>query len=265
MKFFLFLVFALSATMANAQQCNQHALMKPGTELEYKVSLPINPRNPVELHVLLTVSGVKDSTGTMYSEIIKKGGGNKNEKDRYSRQITLECDGKNLKIPFDLYTPDTVFMSEIYKPKASRGFYAANEPIKDDFFSYLVPLSLEGVTELPESGVKVVKQKTTVRDFNQGPSWEVAGAPSQSQAGIIRNTVEYYWKILKIKVAGKEKITTPAGTFDCYKIMADCEMEFGRTIKATLIMYFNNEVGLVKSRAQSQFPMAETELVKVKK
>lgn len=129
----------------------------------------------------------------------------------------------------------------------SRGIYSATEPLKDNFFSYIIPLSLEGISALPESDVKVVKQNSYVRGMGG------------------KTTMTTYWKMLSVTVAGKEKISTAAGTFDCFKVLAKCQVELHRDFPVTIVMYINNEVGLVRSRTQSEFPMSEVELVKVKK
>lgn len=248
MKCFFTLILVFSLHFTNAQQCNQHALMRQGTRLEYLISSPGFKREPTEMHLSLTVSRVVDSAGGFYSEIIKEGASEKVEKDRYRRQFTIECDGRNIMIPFDFYNADTVFVSQVMGGNRSRGIYSATEPLRDNFFSYIIPLSLEGISKLPESDVKVIKQNSTIRPLDGGKS-----------------TMTYYWKMLSVTVAGKEKIGTAAGTFDCFKVMVKCEVEMHRNIPVTLVMYINNEVGLVRSRTQSEFPMAETELVKVKK
>jgi hypothetical protein len=248
MKYFLAILLAFSLHFAYAQQCNQHALMRQGTRLEYLISSPSFKKEPTETRLSLTVSRVVDSAGGSYSEIIKEGASEKVEKDRYRRQFTIECDGKNIMIPFDFYNPDTIFVSQVMGGNRSRGVLSATEPLRDNFFSYIIPLALEGISSLPESDVKVIKQNVTVRPLGGGKS-----------------TMTYYWKMLNVTVTGKEKISTAAGTFDCFKVLAKCTVEVGRDFPVTLIMYISNEVGLVRSRTQSEFPGAETELVKVKK
>jgi hypothetical protein len=249
MKLVLGLILVLSITFARAQKCDQHALMKAGTRLEYLLTMPgMIKKDPTELQLNLTVNRVVDSAGVFYSEITKEGASMKVEKDRYRRQLTLECDGKNIMIPFDFYQPDTVFTSDIMGGNRSRGVYSATEPLKDNFFSYIIPLALEGISALPESDVKVVKQTSTLRPMNGG-----------------KTTMTTYWKMLSVTVAGKDKISTAAGTFDCFKVLAKCQVELHRDFPVTIVMYINNEVGLVRSRTQSEFPMAEIELVKVKK
>ncbi|OQY03922.1 MAG: hypothetical protein B6I20_04080 [Bacteroidetes bacterium 4572_117] len=49
------------------------------------------------------------------------------------------------------------------------------------------------------------------------------------------------------KVDGFEKVTTPAGTFDCVKISYDMEMKMLFKIKASATQWFAKGVGVVKS------------------
>jgi len=49
------------------------------------------------------------------------------------------------------------------------------------------------------------------------------------------------------KVAGKEKVTTPAGTFDCVVLSSDTEVKMGMNIKMTSKEWLAEGVGVVKS------------------
>ena len=49
------------------------------------------------------------------------------------------------------------------------------------------------------------------------------------------------------KVEGFEKVTTPAGTFDCVKISFDSEMKMIFKVKVSGIQWFCNDIGVVKS------------------
>ncbi|RLD80340.1 MAG: hypothetical protein DRJ10_07545 [Bacteroidetes bacterium] len=49
------------------------------------------------------------------------------------------------------------------------------------------------------------------------------------------------------KVEGFEKITTPAGTFDCVKISFDSDMKMIFKIKTSSVQWFAKDIGIVKS------------------
>lgn len=54
-------------------------------------------------------------------------------------------------------------------------------------------------------------------------------------------------KIFQRKVIGEEKITTPAGTFDCYKISQKLYMKAMMKVEGNSIEWFAKGVGMVKS------------------
>ncbi len=51
------------------------------------------------------------------------------------------------------------------------------------------------------------------------------------------------------KVDGKEKVTTPAGTFDCYKISYEATTKMMITIHTKGVEWYAKDVGLVKSES----------------
>lgn len=54
------------------------------------------------------------------------------------------------------------------------------------------------------------------------------------------------------KVESKESITTPAGTFDCYKITEDVEMKTLFKIKSKAASWFSKEAGIVKTESYKE-------------
>ena len=51
------------------------------------------------------------------------------------------------------------------------------------------------------------------------------------------------------KVLGSEKLTTPAGTFDCIKITHDVSTRLIMKISATSVIYLSREIGVVKTES----------------
>jgi len=66
-----------------------------------------------------------------------------------------------------------------------------------------------------------------------------------SNSGIKMMTMTVH--VTNRKVEGFEKITTPAGTFDCVKISFDSEMKMIFKIKTSGVQWFCKEIGVVKS------------------
>ena len=54
------------------------------------------------------------------------------------------------------------------------------------------------------------------------------------------------------KVEGKEKVTTDAGTFECYKISYDTSLKMLMRVKTHSIVWYNDEVGMVKEEVYNK-------------
>ena len=59
-------------------------------------------------------------------------------------------------------------------------------------------------------------------------------------------------KIYNRKVEAIEKVTTPAGTFECFKISYDIETKMLLTIRAKAAEWYSKDVGLVKSESYNK-------------
>ncbi len=74
-------------------------------------------------------------------------------------------------------------------------------------------------------------------------------------------------RIFNRRVEAKESVTTPAGTFECYKISEEAETQTIFKIKAKSINWFSHEVGTVKTESykdNGKF-MGSSELTEFKK
>lgn len=74
-------------------------------------------------------------------------------------------------------------------------------------------------------------------------------------------------KITNRKIEAKESVTTPAGTFECYKITEDVEMKTIFAIRVKSISWFNAEAGTVKTESYKENGKytGKTELTELKK
>lgn len=105
--------------------------------------------------------------------------------------------------------------------------------IESDYI--MLPSDLEVGQELPES-------KTTLKMKIEG-----SGANMMSSVVVIKDR----------KVIGQETVTTPAGTFDCYKITYNTEVSMktigmNRTTSYPGVHWFARNVGMVKSESYNQ-------------
>lgn len=264
MKFLLLLICSASVLFSNAQNCTSHALMRKGTQLDYMVYAP-EYRNGQVLKLVFEVADVTDSAGSIISTVIKKGIGiNDASNDHYERTIRLQCDGKNLLLPFDFLQADTTYFNDIFPSVKNRGYYIGAAPQKDANFVF--PLMLAGVTSLPE-GLKQAEMKWILRGFTANP----ASKRQKGESGIWINDFESVYKIKNIKVEGRETINIAAGSFECNIIALDCELQMNSIAMPIKIkMYYNNEIGIIKMEttgpgAKNSKSKTSVELISVKK
>lgn len=87
--------------------------------------------------------------------------------------------------------------------------------------------------QLPSS----LKPGDMLKDANVQMNMSSGGIPVMNMSVLITNR----------KVEAKENLTTPAGTFECYKISYDTESKMGFVIKTKGVQWYAQEVGLVKA------------------
>ena len=255
MKLLLALVFSTSFLYATAQNCTSHLLMRKGVQLEYKLSMPkqdvlgdMKSEYYTVSRLVYEVDRVQEVTGSTFSTIIKKGYSASDEKNSFEREITLKCDGRNLLIPYDFYSADTIFMRDLY-PKArgdKHGYAFAYIPM-EDAISYIVPLVLDGINKL--EGEKQLEQKVKQR------YWTINNA-------MVKGDYDNKITLKTIDFKGKESVKTEAGTFACYKFYVDGDVEINRhPMQLKYWLYFDSEAGLIKYDG----PGGTIELTSIKK
>jgi len=240
MKFLLLLLCSLSYGFIMAQDCRAHLLMQKGVQLEYRVLWPTADSGIYRSanRLLFEVIDVKDSAGSTWSSITKRGIGVFDSTKHYERNVVLQCEDRRLLIPYDFYLTDTIYTRDFYQKPVDRlpdnyGYAVAFTPLVDAI-TYIIPLNLECTVSLPE-GKKKFEQKV-----------------KRGYRDVIPFTSKPYdvwpFNILSTTLAGKENVTTPADIFACYKfcmeIAADDDPE-----PLKFWLYFNREVGLVKFEA----------------
>jgi hypothetical protein len=231
MKKLLFLLYSLSYGFLMAQDCTSHALMQKGVQLEYKEYWVTPSRKIPVARLLFTADQVTDSAGSTWSSITKSVFSNIDPNDHYERKLVLQCDGKNLLFPYDLYYTDTIYRRDFY-PEARSGDYSyavVYLPLKDAI-TYIVPLTMDCIVSLPEGRKQVdLLAKAGYLNFNL--------------CTIRKFNVESV-RINRIILEGREIVTTAAGNFDCYKFCMELIENGSDTAQFTL--YYNKEAGFVK-------------------
>ena len=164
-------------------------------------------------------------------------------------------------ISIDAYSPDTMYLVDVYPTVKGNGFYYASKQ-KADPATWTIPIVLEGGS--PTIDKKKYKLAFISRDYAMEQTRP--NQPRTISGRPVCNNLEIETEIDNIKLAGKEKIKTKAGEFDCYKIEIKAKASFGRTsLPGTTVMYFHPEVGLVKTESfQAKMRSGYSELVNVK-
>lgn len=239
MKLILTAMALLLMTAASAQQCNNHLLMKEGTEMEYLITQTYG-KTLYATRLQYTVLSVDSDSaaGATKSKILKKGISSNNDNHFCRREITLECDGKNIGLPFDFIFTDTIFMSDLYKRVKRRHAYWANLP-NNGPATYIIPLDLVNTKQMPEGAreVELKYNRYNIEEMDRvGFSHEPRGVVQSRKKG------EFKHKIKEIRIAGTQKISTGAGSFNCYKII----VQFVEPAPVMMTMYINEQVGLVR-------------------
>jgi hypothetical protein len=271
MKPLIILFLSVNSVFAFGQDCTTSLLFRKGTTLEYKTSAPkgglFSRGGFFEMtRLMFIVNDVKDSNNISYSYVTKVGVNPNDEQSKYEKKYIIACDGINVSIPVDFYGIDTVYFSNMYpKVKKDKGIYSST--VVKGKSLYLFPVNFEK-NKFEINGDRLT-MNTKIRDYEMA-RMQVAGAPNtgmEFSGRITEDTYSMETSVKKYEVKGKEKITTPAGTFDCYKIVVSTDMEaFGRGINNNSIIYYHPEAGYVKSETQqAKIKGGYVELVSIKK
>ncbi|MEW6469583.1 MAG: hypothetical protein AB1458_11695 [Bacteroidota bacterium] len=103
---------------------------------------------------------------------------------------------------------------------------------------------------------------STLKDATMKMSFKPKGSNSPMPMGMT-----FQVNITNRKVEAKESITTPAGTFECYKITEEVETKTMFGVKMKSVNWFSPEVGNVRTESYKENGkyMGKTELTELKK
>ena len=187
---------------------------------------------------------ITGSSKTVYSKVTKLPGGvsvtanqenfDKKGKSNSKSEFTIKCDKGVLY--FDMKSMMTDQQAESYK----------------DF-----EMTVEGADkEIPSEFVV----GSTLKDANMKIT-------VKTKDGMPMPMMNMSFKVTNRKIEAKESITTPAGTFECYKITEDIETKTMFTIKMKSVNWFSHEAGNVKTETykESGKYMGKSELTEIKK
>ena len=146
-----------------------------------------------------------------------------------------------------------------FKAKLNMTFYDSKDKLLNN--SEIEVSCVEGVYEMDMTGI--IPQETLKAFSSLETTMETASLAYPSDLSIGENLENGFIEInatspiplamridmLNRKIEGKEKITTPAGTFDCYKISYDLQMKSIFSMSSSGVDYIAKGVGVVKTES----------------
>ncbi|MEM9829799.1 MAG: hypothetical protein AAF944_04135 [Bacteroidota bacterium] len=211
-------LFLLSG--AFAQECEGNFYrMEPGSVFHFTY---YDKKDKVETRQENTVTEVDKSNGELEATINTKIF-DKKDKLVTEGSFVVICEGSGVKVD----------MSQMMRMDQFESMEGMDAEVESDYV--VLPSDMSVGQELPDS-------KTTIK-LNMGGSG----------AGMMSNEVV----MTDRKVVGQEEITTPAGTFDCFKISYTTKvnmkvMGMDRTMAYPGVHWFARNIGMVKSESYNQ-------------
>ena len=284
MKTLLFVLSFSFICTAMQAQTGTEILFTKGAELEYKTYSSRPKGFKFELYettrITLIVSDVIDSNNVTYSYITKKGTGISNpEKDHYEKKLVLTRTSDNvITLPVNLYTIDTSYLADKYHDKKKmKGIHAVASPKGNDTYTLSVDLEKGKFNYSPQTIVTDLVVRDFVMQTKNNPNYDIrdvaAGkqgyttSPFNTSTDLVENRYSMTSTAKEYKVGGKTKITTPAGSFDCYKIATRTEVKIEkRTIEPSSVIYYHPEIGFIKwAQEDENIKTGGLELVRLKR
>ncbi|MGB3587563.1 MAG: hypothetical protein WBA23_13535 [Tunicatimonas sp.] len=222
MKYFVFTLLSLAIiSKASAQECNDTFYrMEPGSVFHLTY---YDKKDRVATRQENTVTNV-DKSGSGLEATVNTKLFDKKDKLITDGSFLVVCEGNGVKVDMN---------QMIQSMDQLNSMEGMDTEIETDYIS--LPSDMSVGQELPES--------TTTFKMKMGGG----GASIMSSVVVIKDR----------KVAGQETITTPAGTFDCYKITYNTEVSIktigvNRTTSYPGVHWFARNVGMVKSESYNQ-------------
>lgn len=201
------LIMLMVAISAKAQNCEGFFPMKQGAVIETQSFNPKDKLQGMHRQTILAVDQVDEGVAIK----VKSEQLDEKGKPSFEQELNMRCVD-------DVFYMD---MKDMLDPKTMGGFQD-------------MEVSVSGV-DLEFPGIMQVGQTLNNGNIKM----------SVSSSGFTVMNMEV--KILNRKVEAYEPVTTPAGTFDCFKISYDIEMKTVVNVKAKGTDWVAKNVGVVKS------------------
>lgn len=252
MKLLVTIAVVFFVLKSNSQECKKNALMVKGNQLEYRTySLKENTNNEYNegTRKVYTVDSVAENAAitTSYITIISRA---VNCDYAYSKTIEMKCNGKDLMYNFgDLSGADTVYTCDMMPSQTKNfRFWSASKyiPLGSSGSEVNLPLEMKKGQKIPAGQKFELATVQLIREMS--PNIKATSLNPYSYSGkFVESKMNGKATIENITVGDKSKVTTPAGTFDCYEIITSCTYEMsGMKYAQTGKSYYSPEIGIIK-------------------
>jgi len=278
-KLILSLLFLFCCCFSYSQNTSP-ILFTKGAELEYQ-TFSSRPKSLTKLEpyevtwIILTYTDIKGSNGIRYSYITKKGKAiERPEQNWYEKKYIVLLQNNKMKIPKDLFSVDTVYLSDRYPELRKGSGYHAVMQLKDK--SYIV-------TNLDSSAKNIFSYSSETEEVDvksrefiiEGPQYRRQVGDQIYYGGILR-TNDYTIQIssIEVKNEGSTNFRVRAGSFKCYKLLAKSKIKIkGAGLIASLmkgesstVVYYSPEIGIIKTEdTNGKNQTGYIELIRVKR
>ena len=206
---FFFLLFFGGAALQAQSDCSLFYPFKAGVQLEYTY---FDNKDKLESKTQSTIKRVKNlPNGKGVEAVVANIVFDKKNNEQFSGEYVVRCEGGVIKMD----------ASSMLNPAMQQSF--SNMEVAIEGEDITIPRDLKAGQQLPDASTNIK-----------------AGA---NGINIVNMTVH----ITGRQVVGQETITTPAGTFKCYKLTQTTEvkMMLGKTFSS--VEYYAEGIGLVRS------------------
>jgi len=213
-KLLILSIVLLSINDQLLAQCNPYFLLKQGASWEMT---SYNAKDKVQgksRHEVVAFS----ETSSGFESTVKMTAFDKNDKESFTSELDISCTDQVME--FD--------MRQFMASESMKSFESMKMDITGDNLEY--PSSLSVGDELKPGKLNM----------------QISGASSMPMA--MNFTIE----IVDRKVEARENITTPAGTFDCYKISSTVKTKTVMKVEAKSVEWVSEGRGVVKTMSYNK-------------
>ena len=254
MKSFRLICFFLLFTSIAQAQSDSAYLFRKGNKIEVSNYWWMGFGKFKELpKINYEVKNVEDSSSWKVSTLSKTISQNKG-RSLFKREIQLKSDGKDVYYDLSFWLIDTILQKELQSLmdiKTDTLFYFAfgtpmSFPLKgspDDVLKPYTYLLVE--TNVFDYMEEKKSSRVIYSDYYETTYNITKRIPKTNRTDWTSREINFDYR----KIVGTEKVTTPAGTWSCYKIISKDSKAKGMYKDIYLIDYFSPGFGLVKSES----------------